>query len=174
MTGGVLIATKFAGIGRGLLEACLLRPNHIVIGSVRDKTSKKYEELEKLPTAEGSRLLLVSIDSANMDDPQASIKDIKADGITHIDIVIANAGITPAYGPLDKVSIQDVSDALSINAMSPIQLYHATRPFLDKSSRPIWFSMTSAAGSIGNVEIHNAHLFLAYGISKAAMNFFTM
>ncbi|KAJ5093872.1 hypothetical protein N7456_009733 [Penicillium angulare] len=169
----VFITGVGRGIGRSILEAFLLRPNHIVIGSVRDKTSEKYEELKKLPTADASRLLLVSIDSANMDDPQASIKDIEAEGITHIDVVIANAGITPSAGPLDKVTIQDVSDALSINAMSPIQLYHATRPLLEKSSRPVWFSMTSAAGSIGNVEIHNAQFFLAYGISKAAMNFFT-
>ncbi|KAJ5287420.1 hypothetical protein N7478_003106 [Penicillium angulare] len=173
LTTEVLTFANFTGIGRSILEAFLLRPNYIVIGSVRDKTSEKYEELKRLPTAYGSRLLLISIDSTNMDDPQASIKDIEAEGITHVDVVIANAGITPSAGPLDKVAIQDVSDALSINAMSPIQLYHATRPLLEKSSRPVWFSMTSAAGSIGNVEMHNAHFLLAYGISKATMNFFT-
>ncbi|KAH6609097.1 hypothetical protein Trco_002443 [Trichoderma cornu-damae] len=162
------------GVGRGLAEIYLLRPNHIVIGSVRDRESPNYDELKKLPTAEGSRLFLVSIESSNLDDPKNALKDVESEGITHIDVVIANAGACPFPGPLQTVMIQDVLDAFKVNAASPIQLYQATRPFLEKSARPVWLSVSSVAGSIKNVEENKTHFLLAYGMSKSALDFFTM
>lgn len=170
----LLITIIYLGIGKGLIEAYLLRPNHIVIGSVRDKSSPNYAELKKLPTAEGSRLILISIENSELDGPEKALKDVASQGIDHIDVIIANAAICPYPAPLQNVAVQDVLDALRINAVSPVQLYHATRPFLAKSSQPVWLSLSSVVGSIKNVEIHKADSFLAYGVSKSALGFFTM
>jgi len=145
-----------------------------VVGSVRDSASPAYEELKKLPAAEGSRLILVTIDSSKLEDPAKAVEAAKEAGIDHIDIVIANAGTSPAPGPLETANLNEVVDALNVNTMSPIALYQAAKPLMDKSTKPIWISVSSAAGSIGNAPVHQAHWLLGYGMSKAAMNFFTM
>jgi len=145
-----------------------------VVGSVRDSASPAYEELKKSPAAEGSRLILVTIDSSKLEDPAKAVEAAKAAGVDHIDIVIANAGTSPSPGPLETANLNEVVDALNVNTMSPIALYQAAKPLMDKSTKPIWISVSSAAGSIGNVPVHQAHWLLGYGMSKAAMNFFTM
>ncbi|KAF2188495.1 NAD(P)-binding protein [Zopfia rhizophila CBS 207.26] len=170
----VFITGAGRGIGKGLTEAYLQRPNHTVVGSVRDSTSPAYDELKKSPAASGSRLILVTLDSSQLEDPAKAIKAASEAGITHLDIVIANAGISSTPGPLDAAALNQVVDALQVNTVSPIALYQAARPLLEKSAKPIWISMSSAAGSIGNLPVHQAHYLLGYGISKAALNFFTV
>lgn len=69
-----------------------LRPNTTVIGSVRDKTPSNAEDLKALPRAEGSRLLLVKIESASPADPFEAVKELEAAGIDLVDVAIASAG----------------------------------------------------------------------------------
>jgi NAD(P)-dependent dehydrogenase (short-subunit alcohol dehydrogenase family) len=145
-----------------------------VIGSVRDSKSPNYDELKNLPAAEGSRLILVTLDSSKLEDPAKAIRAAEDAGITHVDIVIANAGISPAPQPLESAALDEVVDSLQVNTVSPIALYQASKPLLDKSSKPIWMSMSSAAGSITNLPEYQAHWILGYGISKAAMDWFTV
>ncbi|KAF2841762.1 NAD(P)-binding protein [Patellaria atrata CBS 101060] len=168
----VLITGVSKGIGKALVEEYLLRPNCTVIGTVRDST--KYDELKSSPTADGSRLLLVSIENTSQSDPAKAVEEINAAGIDHVDIVIANAGLSPTPGPLDTYDIQDIMDAFTINTASPILLFQAVKPLLEKSRAPKWLSISSGAASIGKLEVHGAHFVSAYGISKAGLNFFTV
>ncbi|KAF2873122.1 hypothetical protein BDV95DRAFT_627885 [Massariosphaeria phaeospora] len=170
----VFITGAGRGIGKGLVQAYLQRPNHTVIGSVRDSTSPNYDELKKTPAAEGSRLILLTLDALKAEDPAKAIKAAEEAGITHIDIVIANAGAIPAPSPLEAVVLNDVVETLQVNTISPVALYQASKPLLEKSAKPIWLSMSSAAGSITNVAPYQTHWLLAYGSSKAAFNFFTV
>lgn len=170
----VFITGAGRGIGKGLTQAYLKRPGHTIIGSVRDSTSPAYDELKKSPVGEGSRLVLVSLDASNLEDPAKAIEAVKGAGVTHLDIVIANAGISPAPSPLDVAALGEVVDALHVNTLSPIALYQASKPMLENSKKPIWLSVSSAAGSITNLPEYQAHWLLGYGISKAALDFFTM
>lgn len=162
------------GIGKGLVEAYLQRPNTTVIGSVRDRNNPGYAALKESPAAAGSRLILVSIDSSNLEDPAKAIKAVEAEGIDHIDVAIANAGISPPPGPFASTPVADVTESLTVNAVSPFALFQAAKPLLDQSSRPVWLSMSSAAGSIGNLAEYQAHFLFGYGVSKAALNWTTM
>ncbi|MCJ1239155.1 hypothetical protein MMC14_007148 [Varicellaria rhodocarpa] len=170
----VLITGVSKGIGKALAETYLSRPNYTVIGSVRDNTVPSAQELKKLSAATGSKLVLVSIESTSPTHPQKAVEDIKTAGIDHVDIVIANAGISPPVVPLDTVDIQDVVDCFNINAVGPIRLFQAVKPLLEKSSSPKWLSISSAAASIANLEVHNASFVGAYGVSKAAQDWFTV
>lgn len=65
----VLITGVSIGLGNVLAAAAyLLRPDHTVIGSVRDARAPSVQELTKLRTAEGSRLVLVSIENTSATD----------------------------------------------------------------------------------------------------------
>ena len=59
----VLITGANRGIGKGLLEIYLLKPNHLVIAANRDLEYPTSKALAKLPTADGTSLLLVKIDA---------------------------------------------------------------------------------------------------------------
>ncbi|PSN59524.1 NAD(P)-binding protein [Corynespora cassiicola Philippines] len=170
----VFVTGAGRGIGKGLTEAYLQRPNHIVVGSVRDSTSPSYDALKQTPAAQGSRLILVSLDASQLGDAAKAVQAAQEAGVSHVDIVIANAGISSTPGPLPQAALGEVVEALQVNSVAPIALYQAVLPLLEKSQKPIWISMSSAAGSIGNLEVHQAHYLLGYGISKAAMNFFTV
>ncbi|KAL9048358.1 MAG: hypothetical protein Q9162_007763 [Coniocarpon cinnabarinum] len=170
----VLITGIGRGIGRALAEAYLLRPNHTVIGSVRDANASKYQELSQLPKGTGSRLVLVSIESTSHTDPQQAVKTIEEAGITHIDLVVANAGISPHPAPADNVDVKDVIETFHVNVAAQVLLYQAVKPLLDKSASPMWVTMSSAAGSIGRLEEQGASFVSAYGMSKAAVNWFTV
>ncbi|KAL9083282.1 MAG: hypothetical protein Q9165_008588 [Trypethelium subeluteriae] len=170
----VFITGAGRGIGRALTEAYLGRPNHLVIGSVRDSAHPKYQDLKGFPAANGSRLHLVSIENTSIEDPKKAVKSIEAAGVSHIDIVIANAGISPTPSPAETVDIKDVIDCFHVNTVSPIVLYQAVKPLLEKSSSPKWLTVSSAAASIDRLEVHNASFVSAYGISKAGVDWFTV
>jgi NAD(P)-dependent dehydrogenase (short-subunit alcohol dehydrogenase family) len=153
----------------------LLLEHHTVIGTVRGAEKPEYQDLKESPTGAGSRLILVSLDGNSLEDPARAVQHAKdAGGLTKIDIVIANAGLSPPIGPLENAQVSDISEALTVNTLSPIALYQATLPLLQASERPRWLSVSSAAGSVSNVVPFSAHHFLAYGMSKAALNFFTL
>ncbi|TGJ77097.1 hypothetical protein E0Z10_g10786 [Xylaria hypoxylon] len=170
----VFITGVGRGIGRGLLEAYLLRPNYTVIGSIRDKHAPIANELNQLPKAKGSKLVIVSIEATSATDVPKAVDDLASAGIDHIDIAIPNSGFTPTPGPLDAIDVSDVTKAISINAVGPVYLYQGLIPLLEKSKKsPKWAAMSTAAASITRVEQHSAHMVLAYGMSKASQNFFT-
>ncbi|OTB03637.1 hypothetical protein M426DRAFT_73869 [Hypoxylon sp. CI-4A] len=162
-------------MGRAILEAYLGRPNHIVIGTVRDKTSQAAQELQKLAAADDTRLVLVKIESTSPDDPAAAVEDLKAAGIDYLDVVIANAGgLRQKVSPLDSVTADDVTETFQTNALGPLMLFQAVRPLLQKSqASPKWLSISSSLGSVGFMPTYHSHLAPAYGISKASLNWIT-
>ncbi|TAQ87777.1 hypothetical protein B7494_g3887 [Chlorociboria aeruginascens] len=56
-------------------------------------TCKESAELKAVPTANGSKLLLVTIESSSSTDPKNAVKEKETAGIHYIDILIASAGI---------------------------------------------------------------------------------
>ncbi|KAI0194582.1 hypothetical protein F4808DRAFT_337524 [Astrocystis sublimbata] len=171
----VLITGVTRGIGNSILQTYLARPDHIVIGSVRDKSSPLAHDLENLPRASGSRLLLVKIQNTCPTDPFEAAEEIKAAGINHLDIVIANAGgLREIVAPIEKVTAEDVNETFQINAVGPLMLFQAVCPLLQQSqASPRWLSVTSIIGSIGYMPSYHSHLAPAYGISKAGLNWIT-
>lgn len=168
--------TTRVGIGRGLAEAYLARPNHTVIGSVRNSQAKKsLQEPNDLPSAEGSRLLLVSIESTSAEDIPKAVQEINAAGFNHVDLVIANAAICPDPAPLDTVGIEDIQKAFTVNTIGPILLWKSLKPLLERSKKsPKWLSISTAAASLARLEVHQAFVVPAYGIAKAGFNWFTL
>lgn len=163
-----------AGIGAKMAEMCLGRPNYIVIGSVRNDASPAVAELKNVPPAEGSKLLIVHIESTSAEDPKKAAAVVEAAGIDHLDTVIANAGGSPLpILPLEEVPMADLVRDFQANAAGPLGLFQAFRPLLQKSRSPKWASISSPAGSIGLVGAMNSFILPGYAISKAAQNYMT-
>ncbi|TVY86317.1 Norsolorinic acid ketoreductase [Lachnellula willkommii] len=166
----VFITGAGRGIGFALAQAYLSQTNCTVIASARNGSA----ELKALPAGNGSKLLLVTIENLSSTDPKNAVKEVEAAGIRYIDIVIANAGVSPPVDPLETVELEEMSTTFKINALGPLGLFQASKDLLDKSSNPRWVSVSSAAGSIGAMEAFGAYIAPAYSVSKAALNWITL
>lgn len=162
------LTTNYPGLGRGLVETLLLRPNTTVIAATRTPTPS----LTSLPVRPGNRLILVTIDSASPTSALAAAEHIREEhGIARLDVVIANAGVGAAPRPVAEVPVRDVHDCVAVNAVAPLLLFQATWPLLERAAAPPKFVViSSVAGSLGKVAGY-APLCAAYGMSKAAVNF---
>ncbi|KAK3313685.1 hypothetical protein B0H66DRAFT_643192 [Apodospora peruviana] len=156
----VLITGANRGIGRGLAEIFLARPNNTVIGAVRDPSSSTASTLQSFRAAKDTKLLLAA-------------------GVDHLDIVIANAGIssTSAFAKVDGVKLKDIRDMFEVNTLGPLKLFIAAFPLLKATAdskgpgAPKFVGVSTNAASIVDVEENAPYLLAGYGTTKAALNY---
>ncbi|KAI6080371.1 NAD(P)-binding protein [Hypoxylon rubiginosum] len=170
----VVITGAGRGIGNALARAYIGRPNCTVVGTIRDHTSSGVAQLEASPKGNGSRLILVKVESSSLTDARDAVEEMEAAGIDHIDILIPNAGTSPPVESLETVDLGVVASAFHVNALGPLSLYQACYALLRKSNDAKFMPITSAAGTISGME--QGHTFVApsYCISKAALNWITL
>lgn len=146
----VLITGANRGLGKGLLERYLAKPDHVVIAANRDPAHPTSQALSDLPKAPGSRLVVVKIDACVDQDPFDAVKELQGShGIEYLDIVIANAGVSYIWPKVADLKIADLKGHIEPNVYGVITLYQATRPLLKKSSKePVFAPMGSTAGLI--------------------------
>lgn len=144
-----------------------------MVGTVRDDGAPGVAELNSSSKGEGSKLLLVKVDSSSHKDASSFGEKLTAAGIDHIDILIANAGTSTPAKPLEAVGLEDVTTVFNVNAVGPLALYQACHAFLKRSDNAKFVTISSSAGSIGLMKTLGTHVTPAYGISKAALNWIT-
>lgn len=104
----VLITGANRGIGKGLLAKFLAKPDHIVIAGNRSPEDETSKALASLPTANGTKLIVVKIDATVADDPTKAVDKLKeSHGIDHLDIVVANAGIALSWPKVSEVKVEE-------------------------------------------------------------------
>ncbi|KAL1864017.1 hypothetical protein Daus18300_007982 [Diaporthe australafricana] len=166
----VLISGANRGLGKALLERYLAKDDHAVIAAVRDLNHPTSQDLKEVPKGKQSRLIVVKVDSSVESDPFKAVEELSAQGIDHIDLVIANAGIAQAFPTVAELKVADLQTHITPNVFGVVWLYQATIPLLRKSTGPKWVTMGSSAGQLENQPpIPNA----AYGPSKAAVHWLT-
>lgn len=166
----MLINVYPIGIGRGLVAHYLSLPNHTIIAAVRTTTNSDSKSLSQLPKGANSSLVLVEIDAVKEDTPAIAIKALKdTHEITHIDTVIANAGICTDTSTVGTVPFAVLKEHVAVNAYGPVLLFQAVLPLLLKSKTPKFLAMGSPIGSVSNIEARPFHLG-AYGMSKTMLH----
>ena len=159
------------GIGLGLTEELVKRPNTLVYATARDPS--KADTLQHLAKQHNSlRVLKLSVTSDA--DHAAAAKQVEAEA-GRVDVVIANAGISngDAYEHVEKLSIDKLREHFETNTVGPTRLFLALFPLLGHSSKPIYTVVSSSAGSVA-YQSYFAKVYVAnYGSSKAAINFIT-
>ncbi|KAJ5086872.1 Short-chain dehydrogenase/reductase SDR [Penicillium alfredii] len=160
----VLITGANRGIGKGLLELYLAKPNHTVIAANRTPDDPTSKVLAELPKAEGTILLVTKIDATSATDPTRAVKDLASRGINHIDILIANAGIALLWPKVSEVKVEDIQTHVDTNVYGLIHLYQAFRPLLRKARGPKWVTIGS-----NFIPMQNA----AYAPTKVVQHWYT-
>ena len=113
-----LITGANRGIGKGFVEQLLQRPAATVIATARDPA--KAASLNDLKKGEGSRLIIVKLDSQVDTDAREAVAQLKDEhGITSIDAVIANAAISHSSSPVTKNTPEALRDHFNVNTISP-------------------------------------------------------
>lgn len=140
------------GIGRGLLESLIQRPNTTVVAGVRNPSHATSKELSSLPTASGSKVIVVKIDAASDADASEAVKTLQSThDIDHIDVVIANAGISKYYGSVVVTPVAELREHFEVNTAAPLLLFQATFPLLEKSDNPKFVPISTGGASIGDM-----------------------
>ena len=166
-----LITGANRGIGLGLTTSLLARSNVLVIAAVRDPSASSSKALSSLPIGPSSKLIVVKVDAAAPTaacDAETTLHT--QHGISKLDVVIANAGISKYYGPAATTPLSEVRDHYEVNVSGPLAIFQATWPLLEKSEAPIYVAVSTGAASIGDMGDIPFPL-TAYGASKAALNF---
>ncbi|OQE43135.1 hypothetical protein PENCOP_c003G08279 [Penicillium coprophilum] len=171
MTNAIYLITGASrGIGRGLVEKLLARPNTTVVAAVRDPVGASSQSLESLSKNDSSRLIVVKIDSKSPTDPAAAVETLQTEhGIDQIDVVIANAGICEDLSPISEISVPVIHEHIEVNAYGPIYLFQAAYPLLKKGKKPTFVGVGSPLGSIAGME-QRPYSCAAYGSSKAMLH----
>lgn len=191
-----LLTSNEIGIGLQLTSTLLLRENTIVIATKR-AISTDSSGLERLSKAQGSRLIVITLGSDIGDGRERKntaddlVERLKSQGVDRIDTLILNAGAATSFQSVAETSIEELQAHFQINTVWPIRIYQILRPLLLKYSSSVSnvsdgfisskegeekrFSkkviyISSYLGSIGGMEDSTPSL--AYGISKAAGNYF--
>jgi norsolorinic acid ketoreductase len=174
-----LITGANRGIGKGFTGLLLQRPSTTVIAAVRDPSHPTAKALTELPTAEGSSLILVRLNSSDKGSAQEAVKALKKDhSVDYIDVVIANAGIGTGGGPVRNTTTENLTEHVLVNTIGPVVLFQATASLLQASptKQPIFVAISTLIGSIGFMDTLEKAGFppnhSPYGGSKAALNWY--
>lgn len=144
----VLITGAGRGLGRGLAQRFLAKPDHVVIAANREPNGATSTALQGLPKGEGSRLIIVKLDSAVEADATEAVKSLKTQGVDALDIVVANAGISEVHPAVSEVNASDLQKHITVNVLGVVWLYQAVLPLLRRSQDPKWVTMGSGAGAL--------------------------
>ncbi|WVQ71177.1 hypothetical protein IAR50_000702 [Cryptococcus sp. DSM 104548] len=117
----ILITGASQGIGEGIARH-YLKQGWTVVAAVRSP--------QTAPKLEG-KFITVKADQSSVTDFKDAVEELKTKHrITHLDIVVANAGVAGHDSLLADASISDYDYIMAVNARGPLVLYQATRPLL--------------------------------------------
>ncbi|KAK0119660.1 hypothetical protein ONS95_011097 [Cadophora gregata] len=175
-----LITGANRGIGLAITAILLHRTDTTVIATIRTPTTPS-SSLNSLSVAQTSKLLIVPLDFSNPSQSQDSFKNFLTTlnlthGIDHIDTIIANAGIGSSFLSAKDTPLSSLTEHYETNALGPILLYQTLYSLLTAKNEERedderkFVLISSSLGSIDAME--GAMPSLAYGVSKAAANYF--
>ncbi|GAB4823857.1 hypothetical protein N2152v2_010903 [Parachlorella kessleri] len=166
----VLITGASRGIGLQLATE-FLQKGATVVAAVRNPDgASKLTALEH-----GGRLHLVRLDVADSSTFPGSTDEIKAAGISHLDIVINNAAVNPGLKPFEEIAEKDLLETFQINTVGPFLFTQQLKKAgLIGQPGTIIANISTLLGSIKFAEDGwDAYPLFEYRASKVALNMLT-
>ncbi|KAL4881668.1 hypothetical protein BJY04DRAFT_188556 [Aspergillus karnatakaensis] len=164
------------GIGLGLVKSLLARSYTTVIATVRNEDAVRSlnTETSTVTVGENSIIHVLTLDFTAAVDPSTILNTLTTNvsDISHIDVLIANAGFAPSMSPALATTAEDLRRSFETNTIAPLLVFQALHPLLIKSptGAPKTIFISSSVGSIGAQEQIPGG---AYGASRAAGNWLT-
>jgi NAD(P)-dependent dehydrogenase (short-subunit alcohol dehydrogenase family) len=163
------------GLGLGLTKRLLQRRSTTVIASVRnlEASSSLKSEIEDVAKGENSTLHIIELDFSSAISPENVRRALTAttSSITHIDVLICNAGFASPMTPALATSAEELRTSFEVNTIAPLLVFQAFWPLLQKSNFSPKLAVISS--SIGSIDAQEPLPGGAYGASKAASNWLT-
>ncbi|MDN4524158.1 SDR family oxidoreductase [Fictibacillus fluitans] len=164
----LLIAGASRGLGCSLAEAAV-KEGHTVFAGVRNQ-DRISEQLKDLNKKHETRCRLIQLDVSDEDSVEQAAKET-GEHCSSLDIIINNAAILLGRErKIEDVEFQEMERALDTNLLGPMRVVKHFLPMLRKGSQPFIANISSEAGAVTK-EHDNDY---PYGLSKAALNKFTM
>lgn len=166
----VLITGSSRGIGLGLCRHFLERSDvsEVIATARRPETSV---ELSLLAGSSSGRLKVVPLDVCDESSQTALVSKLKEEGITSIDILICNHGISNPDHPDDPVLQTSEADMMSVfqtNVVGTLLTLQSLSQLLCSSRARLCVVMSSRLASIE--ECSRLGGYTSYRASKAALN----
>ncbi|MBF6571229.1 MAG: SDR family oxidoreductase [Candidatus Binataceae bacterium] len=156
-----LITGAGRGIGRAIATELARRSFSLCLAA---RSHDQLEETRRLCGLEPSRSLIVLIDLAQADAPQALFGAI--DGhFGRIDVLINNAGWAPPRTPLKRLPYDDIARVIAVNLHAPIALARLAASRMETGGAIVNLA-SAAAHSAGHGEA-------VYAAAKAGLVTFT-
>jgi NAD(P)-dependent dehydrogenase (short-subunit alcohol dehydrogenase family) len=156
-----LITGASRGLGLGLVARFAARPGSHVFAVARDPAAS--DELAKAVRESDGRISVIVADGAASN---AGEKIAAAIGSTQLDLLVNNAGAMSEtdFGDLSQ---HDLIEIFKVNTFAPLLVTQALRKNLSPGAKVV--NVTSVLGSIARA----GEGYLAYGMSKSALNMLT-
>ncbi|KAM7203450.1 hypothetical protein V8F20_004044 [Naviculisporaceae sp. PSN 640] len=173
-----LVTGANRGIGAGIVTHLLTRPNTTVIATTRKLSSfSPANSLSEAQIAPGSKVIPFLLDDAV---PEISSTTLAArlegeHGITSLNVVIANAGSSSGFYDVLGTDIEGMRYDFEVNTLGPVRLFKAVWPLLNASgNQGVCKKFAVVSSALGSMAITAQEMApgVAYGMSKAAVNFF--
>lgn len=159
------------GIGLGLVHKYLALPGNVqVVATSRDPANAKaLQDLSKVhPT---SKLLLLPLDVNSEEAYPVAVKALADQGVHHVDILIANAGIGGWESSFLKTTTKEIKDIFDTNVVGVFLTLRYFTPLVQASQHRLVVVMSSILGSIAAVKYTGFFGSIApYRVSKTALN----
>jgi NAD(P)-dependent dehydrogenase (short-subunit alcohol dehydrogenase family) len=158
------------GLGLGLVQSLLVRPQHTVVATVRSAEAKKslQAEVKTVTPGTNSTLFIIQFDFSTSIAPEEVESTFAALKIDHIDVLILNAGGAQPMVQPSLTTAPDLRAAFETNTIAPLLVFQGLKSYLlcaKSTPKLIW--VTSSVGSIGDMDAFGGG---AYGPSRAAQN----
>lgn len=130
--------------------------------------------LNDLPRAQNSEIIVLKLDCASTTDAAAAVKELQSvHGLSHLDVVVANAAIAANYGPASTMQLEHLQAHMMTNTYSVLLLFQATRPLLQQAApgQAKFVFIGAPISTITEMEGCARAPLAAYGVTKLAANY---
>jgi NAD(P)-dependent dehydrogenase (short-subunit alcohol dehydrogenase family) len=150
----------------------------VIIACVRRLTTQFTDGLKNITSHPTSRVVVCELPDLNGSEPSSdkAWDDIRSSleanlhGF-HIDVLIANAGVSPPNVNAKDATPADFRLAFGVNVIGPLNLFRTFRISLLAAKDPKFVAISSLGGSIESGP--GLAPMTSYGSSKAAVNYLT-
>ncbi|THW85792.1 NAD(P)-binding protein [Aureobasidium pullulans] len=119
------------GLGLALTTTLALRPSTVIFACIRTFTPETTEVLTSLSVGQDSYVAPIQVDATVSLHAKQAVETIThMHGYNHVDVVIANSGISEYYGTAAETPLEALRTHFEVNTIGPLALFQAFLPLL--------------------------------------------